>query len=602
MFSAAAAFPDGKRMFWNRNFDSSFWDILADPTIDKVFHNAKFDMRMITITDHEIRGRIWDTMIFGHLLDGRDSRGSLNLDSMSRKYLPSEYRKVVSEVDQFFEKRGISKKSSRDFSLLPEDILKARVVGDVNLTLRLFARLYATVAKTFPLLLEQEHRLIPVIFEMENRGIVVDLEKVRQQQIEFDEIAEDADEFCKGVLNWDYFNINSGDHQLALLKTADLDKLIPEKTKTGRPKLSAFNLLQLHHPIAHMLLMGKTATKMSGTFLGQILDHNTDSVIHPSYNQTGTTTGRFSCSKPNLQNLPIEGGHRLTGTQAELDEVFEMTGRIHRPRIRSLYRVRPGYLHLHSDLDRAELVALGHYSNDAFLIEVLTRPDSDVHAELARHVFGDSDTDYKALRRRIKDMVYGVIYGAGDKRLATRTGGNILKARAMKKRLLDMIPGLSRWLAGLERQIAHRGYIETTHGRRHYFSRRESYKAVSGACQGTVGDEIKTRMVDVGEHFLASGLGKILLNVHDEIAAEIPIEAAEDAAIEMHKRMNRNAIKWRIPLRASLEVASESWGQLTSAEIGEDGRPYAIVDKQKVRLAEWANSQREAQERALISP
>jgi len=190
MFSAAAAFPDGKRMFWMDDFDEEFRNILADPKLDKIFHNAKFDLRMLEFGGFEVKGQVWDTMIFGHLLDGRDSQGRLSLDEQSKKYLPAEFRKVTGAVNDWFIENGhfkwkgkgsarhkvASPPHGEGFKALPVDILKQRVVGDANLTLRLFARMYSTVAGTFPQLLEMEHRLIPILMEMEGRGITVDLE------------------------------------------------------------------------------------------------------------------------------------------------------------------------------------------------------------------------------------------------------------------------------------------------------------------------------------------------------------------------------------------------------------------------------------------
>lgn len=602
-FAVGAAFPSGRRLFWRAPFDSGLKELLEDESIDKVFHNAKFDLRMLESIGYTIKGKIWDTMIFGHLLDGRDARGFLNLNSQSQKYLPEQYRKVTEDVDKWFIDNGHFKENKKKgtikvaipkdgFLSLPLDIIKRRVVGDADLTLRLFNKFYDTVCKTFPLLLKQEHDLLLHVKRMEDRGIMVNIPGSIQQQHEFSEIVDEASAFCAGIIGEEYFNINSSIHQRALLEKADLLQFMTEMTPGGKdglnpqPKLSAGNLTNLHHPISHMLLMGKSAGKML-EFLAAIQEHHINGVIHPSYNQLGTNTGRFSCSRPNLQNLPIEGGHRLTGTAEELEETLELTGHIHQPKIRSLYEVRPGFVHIHSDKAKAELAMLAHYSNDETLIEII-KSGKDVHGEIGKLTFGDppSPKEAKAIRRRTKDMVFGVLYGAGDKKLATKTGGNVPQAKAMKKQMMTIIPGLPKWMKSLEADLRNKGFIETAHGRRHYMSVREAYKSVNYMCQGTVGDEIKSRMVAVGDHFNPLDDCTMILNIHDEIVVEVPTHMAKQASIEMNEIMQETGIEYKVPMAATVSITQTNWGSADDI-IFENGQPIVYKGDDGYKMEDW---------------
>ncbi len=174
MFAAAAAFPNGRRLFWRGTQFEGLREICKDVSVDKVFHNADFDVRMLEKEGIEVKGQVWDTMIFCHLLDGRDAlKNGLRLETMVQKYLPAQYRKRVKEVKAAMEiiTGGKVAKTDKkyDFSKLPHDMLKDRVIADADITLRLFSKMYKPVSDTFPFLLEQEHKLRPVTTKIVER-------------------------------------------------------------------------------------------------------------------------------------------------------------------------------------------------------------------------------------------------------------------------------------------------------------------------------------------------------------------------------------------------------------------------------------------------
>jgi DNA polymerase-1 len=218
------------------------------------------------------------------------------------------------------------------FSDLPIDILRKRNVGYADLTLMLFMRLYSTVATVFPRLLEQEHRLLHVVKRMEDRGLMIDVPEIDVQDRQMDKILEDVQDFCEGMVGRDDFNINSRADLVEILKIANVYGQLKERTAPtkrfpeGQPKLDSFNLRQLHHPAPLMILLGKGAAKLKANFLAQLRTANVNGVVHPNYNQLGTTTGRFSCSNPNLQNVPTENVGRMHGSPEELAEEEDMTG------------------------------------------------------------------------------------------------------------------------------------------------------------------------------------------------------------------------------------------------------------------------------------
>lgn len=572
MFASGAVLSDGTRVFERGGSYSKLRAICADPEIDKVFHNAKFDMRMLSRAGIEVRGKVWDTMIFAHLLDGRDARGKLNLDAVASKYVPNEVQKLVAEIEQWFADHGMTKRHQKDYSKLPNEILEKRCIGDANLTACIFKRLYPTVATLFPLLLEQEHELLHVVNEAEERGMMVDLDEAVRQSEEFTEIAEDALDVLECAWGDPYFNINSPTHQRELLnrlgigikleQLAGTDKKRRTK-KGGLPKLDDYNLRRVNHPIPHIMLVGKAALKMRNTFLSQILDQSVDSVLHTNLNQLGTRTGRFSSSNPNLQNIPIEGDRRTAYTEEEAEMSYELTGYTYAPHIKRNFVCRPGYAHIHSDKIQAEMVALAHYANSQVMIDIFDQGIS-IHDGLCRILYGQFT---KGLKTRTKAVVFGFVYGAGDTTLAAKIGGNLAEARSTRARLGRALPDLPRWKGELEEQVAARGYVETLHGRRHYLHSGHSYKAVNSVCQGTVGDEIKGCMVRLNRRLKSEGWdARILLNIHDDVVTECAIDQVPYVVPLIYEEMNSSPLPYRAKPRADMNITYTRWSDLMEIE------------------------------------
>jgi len=564
-FAACGVFNSGRIVFWRDDF-KGLKEICADENLHKVFFNAKFDCEMLAMIGCPVKGRVWDVRIFAHLLDGRQA---LNLDSVSRRYLPQEPPKVVAEIDDWMRANKIKKADKgANFKNLPPDLLKRRCIGDTSLTIKLFHRLYPVVAKTFPLLMEQEHRLIPIVSRMERRGFLIDLEEVHEQRMYLETVIEHVQQYCAGIMDNDFFNLNSPKQQRELAaKAGFIDQITIKTKKTKQPSMNAEALRGLHHPVAAMLLLGKMASQLSGTFLSQIQEHEVDSVVHAGLDSCGTLSGRFSSSKPNLLNIPAEGGHL---TKEELQEQVDFTGIDLAPHIKKVFKVRPGFAHIHADKSKLEVAMLAHYTNDKVLCGILSDPSNDIHAEISQLMFESTD---KGLRVRSKAVVFGYIYGAGDEVIARRVHGSISDAKEYRRKLEMLCPTIPRFKSQLATQIRDRGYIETVQGRRHYLYPGESYMAINRMCQGTGADEVKSRLPAIEEELISQYPELCpLLNIHDDIVSEVPLEQVEEILPKYKEVMERTALKYNIPLPVSVGVTTTSWADLTEIAF-EDGKP-----------------------------
>lgn len=558
MFAASAVFPDGRCIHWRDEFEpgGSFAQLLEDPTIDKVFQNAKHDWAMIEAAGLKIRGRVWDTMIFAHTLNPRQR---LSLEDLSFKYLPSNRRKVVDEVEQYFAEQRIPKKSwGESFALIPPELLEKRCTGDAALTLLLFMRLYEPAVKQSPMIVEQEHDLIEVVMRMSQRGVSVDLEENRRQGEYFDKVVEEATDFICDTVGFIDFNINSHNDVEALIHKLGIESSIPERTKTGKLKLDARALIQVNHPVTNMLLIAKNAAKMAGTFVGQVERLHVNGILHANFNALGTVTGRFSSSHPNLQNIPKEGGHL---SSIETQQLIDSTGYDPTPHLKRIFQCRPGYAMVFSDKSRIELRLLAHYSGDPTVIEYVTA--HDVHTMICMRMFGEI-TD--GLRWRAKRVVFGWMYGIGVDALQKQIpGATRQEAKDYLRRFDVALPGAARWKRRLAGEIYDRGYVTSIHGRRHYLYGDESYMAVNRLCQGTAADEVKSRMIEIHRKVLTKYPDcHMLLNIHDDICTEVPLEQVNEVVPIIHNIMQESCVEYKIPMPSETSVTWTNW---TEAEV-----------------------------------
>jgi DNA polymerase-1 len=306
-----------------------------------------------------------------------------------------------------------------------------------------------------------------------------------------------------------------------------------------------------------------------------------ENVLHPSFRQTGTITGRYSCSNPNAMNIPAEGD-RLSGfTDAEVQDMLDWYGMSVESHIKRLFAVRPGYVHIHSDKKSIEIATMAHYVNDKHLCEDIEH-GRDIHTELCQRLFGQVTKD---LRRRAKSVLFGYMYGAGAARLAQSGGTSVEEAIETKKRLEALMPGLVRWRNRMQQEIITKGYIANNYGRRYYLDQRNSYKCVNYMSQGTAGQEVKSRMIALRREFDSRGWENdvnILLNIHDDIGVECPQEMFHEVAPVMHQIMEEVEMPYNVPLRASLEATTTCWADLKEID---PKNPQLPQPKEKTPLA-----------------
>jgi DNA polymerase-1 len=396
--------------------------------------------------------------------------------------------------------------------------------------------------------------VMPVLAAMECAGVKVDAGIMRALSAEMEgQIGALTSRIYEATGT--EFNINSpkqlGEILFERLNLPTLKKT--KKTKGYSTDQAVLEELAETYELPRLILEYRQLAKLKSTYVDILptLIHAGTGRVHTSFNQTGTSTGRLSSSDPNLQNIPI---------RTEL-------GR----RIRSAFVAETGHMLISADYSQVELRVLAHLSEDEGLIDAFLR-DEDIHDRTAEEVFGNPDSDHRAeYRRRAKVINFGIVYGLSAFGLAQRLGISRDDAEAFIDAYFRRYPGVRRWLDRTVEEARQTGIVRTLFGRirpipdihsRNYAVRQFAERtAVNSPIQGTAADIVKIAMIRIWKTLQDKGLSsKILLQVHDELLLECPLEEVEEAKSLLRREME-GAASLKIPLRVEIGMG-KSWADV----------------------------------------
>ncbi|HTR99281.1 MAG TPA: DNA polymerase I [Bacteroidota bacterium] len=515
--------------------------LFASPRVRKAGQNVKYDMLVLMNHGLEVHGIEFDTMVASYILR---ADGQHNLDALAAEYL--NYRMVA------FEEVVGKGKQARHITEVPLASLADYSAEDADMTFRIRARQLRPLEEMDLRRLcdEVEFPLIGALARMEMEGIALDVPCLTamsaDMQRQLATLVEKIHTHAGGP-----FNINSTPQLRDVLFTR-LKLPTARKTKTGfSTDVAVLETLHGMHPIIDCLLEYRQLTKLKSTYVDALpsLINPATGRLHTSFNQTVAATGRLSSSDPNLQNIPIR-------TEA---------GR----RIRQAFIPRAGGAVLMSaDYSQIELRVMAHMSGDEGLTAAF-RNGEDIHATTASRVFGVSAGEVsRDMRRKAKEVNFGIIYGIGPFGLAGRLEITQTEAKEIIARYFDRFPKVRQYINDTIAGARRNGYVATLMGRRRYLpeiaSRNQNIRgnaerqAINMPIQGTAADMIKIAMIQVDGGIREAGLrSRMLLQVHDELLCEVP--AAEVQAMEalLRERM-QNAMPLAVPV--SVDVGTgKNW-------------------------------------------
>ncbi len=521
---------------------------LSEKQIAIIGHNLKADYyALLSVFDFKRDGNIFntyfDTSVAEYLINPTGKEQELKTLSLSYTSVDLMSQK---EVDGLTAQMDMFSNPAVHYSKYAAEYLSAVMNVYMRQKRKLEQLELVEIAETI------EFPLIEVMASMEKEGFCMEPDVLTEIG---NGIKERINELTKKIyeLAGEEFNINSP-QQLGNILFEKLGLPTGKKTKTGySTSAEILEKLKKDFPIVALVLEYRTISKLNSTYIeGLIPLRAKDLRIHAHFQQTVTATGRISCTEPNLQNIPIrqELGRKIRKAFVPRDEEHILIG---------------------ADYSQIELRVLAHLSGEEHLINAFNAGE-DIHRRTASKVFGVPFEDVTpTLRSNAKAVNFGVIYGMSGFGLASELNISIKSAEAYIK---DYFEKYSKVKEYMDEQISFGkkyGYSKTMLGRRrpipeinasNYMVRQFGERlAMNTPIQGTAADIIKLAMIKTYIELRKQGLHtKLILQVHDELILDTPLEELEQAK-ELLLDCMENVIKLKVKLVCE-ENAGKNWYEL----------------------------------------
>ncbi len=384
--------------------------------------------------------------------------------------------------------------------------------------------------------------LSDLLYRMEKEGVAVDLPLLESMSKEMHATLDELTQEIRQLAGEEKLNVNSP-MQLSVVL---FDKLhLPHGKKTQRGYSTNNEVLEYladKHPIVEKILQHRKVSKLLGTYVDGLKPLVKHGIVHTTYNQTLTSTGRLSSSDPNLQNIPIRN---------EMGK-----------EIRKLFCSKHGVF-VGADYSQIELRLLAAFSLDENLLQSFKKGE-DIHAKVASELMGiPIEMVNKDMRRMAKAVNFGIIYGISDFGLSQNTSISVKKAHDYIQLYFTRFPKIKAYLDGSVEQAREKGYVTTISGRRRQIPEIKSSNfnlrafgeraAMNMPLQGSAADIMKVAMLKVDDALKNANLkSKLVLQVHDEIIVDCFEEEAAQVK-EIVKREMENAVTLACPLVAETE-------------------------------------------------
>jgi len=526
-----------------------------DASNSKIFHNAQYDVGWLKREGFTINGKIHDTSIAAPLLNENEYGYSLN--RVGKRYLNEEKdESLLKEAAQIF---GIDPKSEM-YKLAPEYV-GPYCEQDADLTYRLWQILKEGIVKEdVSEIYELESSVLPVLIDMRMRGVLIDTDRAQQVK---KQLLNEENKIVKQIKDWYGIEPDLWAAQ-SLSQVFDRAGLAyPRTPKTDAPSFVASWLEGHEHKLPIAVAKARKLNKARTTFidkmvLGHLVDGRIHGELHPlKSDDGGTVTGRFSCSNPNLQQVPARD---------------PMIG----PLIRSVFIPEEGQHWGCFDYSQQEPRLTVHYS-------LLTQQEG---AEEAALEYEDDDADFHQIvadmanisRKEAKIINLGLSYGMGKDKLTSQLGISVEEAESLFNQYHERVPFIRGLRDSAARMGANRGYVKTILGRKCRFNlyepidkralplpmekamdeyggklkRAYTYKAMNRLIQGSAADMTKKAMLELHKEGILS---------HTQVHDELNISVTDRPECEKVMEIMRDCVELKVPNKVDGEIG-KNWGDI----------------------------------------
>lgn len=522
-------------------FVKKFKPVFEDQKIRKICQNGKYDIAVLRHQNILVKNFYFDTMLASYVLDPDQKH---NMDDLAQKYL--NYKPIpLSELI------GAKKDPAKIFEVEVQ-MLSNYSAEDADITFRLYKILDNELKKEKieKVAYDIEFPLVPVLEDMEYEGIKIDTEALNQLSKDLEILMENYAQRIYQLAGKE-FNINS---------TKQLQEILFDKLKlsTGRKTKTGFSTdarslenLRGEHEIIDIILNYRQVAKLKSTYtdsLPNLINPKTGRV-HTSFNQTGASTGRLSSIDPNLQNIPIR-----TDLGKEIRKAFVPRDKDH--------------LILSADYSQIELRIMASICEDETLMRAF-RNGEDIHRSTAALVFNVRPEEVTSdMRRKAKEVNFGILYGIGPFGLKTRLGIPQTHAKEIIDTYFRTFKKVKDFMDDSVLKAKEKGYAETLYGRRRYLKNINSNNrvvrqfeervAINMPIQGTAADMIKLAMIKIHDLLDKKKYKtKMVLQVHDELVFDAH-KSEIDEIKPLIKKIMEEALPLKVPVVADIGVG-ENW-------------------------------------------
>jgi DNA polymerase-1 len=515
---------------------------LESKTHLKVGQNLKYDAHIFANYGITLNGIAFDTLLESYVLE---SHLPHNMDSLAERHLGMKTIRYEEVCGKGVHQIG--------FDQVDLQIATGYAAEDADITLRLHLELWPQIQESSGLLYVYEKIEMPamrVLGIMERNGIRIDSALLAKQGQQVGKrLLELEGEIHK--LAGQPFNIQSP-KQIAEILFGQLELPVIKKTPSGAPSTDEEVLQKLaeDYPLPARILDYRSLAKLMSTYiekLPRMADPKTGRV-HTNFSQATAVTGRLASSDPNLQNIPVrtEEGRR----------------------IREAFIPADGCKLLSADYSQIELRIMAHIAEDENLLTAF-RDGKDVHQATAAEIFGIALDEVSSEQRRYAKVInFGLIYGMSAFGLAGNLGIERSAAQNYIAKYFDRYPGVAQYMEHTRLEARENGYVETVFGRRLWLPeikgsngpRRQGAEraAINAPMQGTAADLIKLAMIAVEDWLEKEQLKtKLLLQVHDELVFDVPLDEIELLQAKLPGLMC-NVAELKVPLVVSIGIG-DNW-------------------------------------------
>ncbi len=522
----------------------SFRTFFDDEKIEKIGHNLKYDLKVLSNYNIDVSGKMFDTML-AHYLINPDMRHSM--DVLSETYLHYTPKTLESLIG----KKGKGQRTIREVSL---DELKDYAVEDVDVTFQLkqhFAPILQET-QTQTLFDDIEMPLVQVLADMETEGVALDvnfLESLSNELSSDITILENKIYEAAG----ETFNIASpkqlGEILFDKLKIGGAKQ---KKTKTGQYATGEeiLSYLAISSPFVQEILDYRQLVKLQNTYVNALpLQVCTKTGrVHTDYMQAVAATGRLSSNNPNLQNIPIrtERGRQIRKAFIARDENHTL---------------------LSADYSQIELRIIAALSGEENMIASF-KSNEDIHKSTAAKVFNVALEDVtREQRSHAKTVNFGIIYGVSAFGLSNQTNLTRSESADLIEAYYKSYPQLKAYIQVQIEIARENGFVQTVSGRRRYLKDINSQNAmvrggaernaVNAPIQGSAADIIKIAMINIHRKLRDENWkSKMLLQVHDELVFDVHNDELEKIQ-PMIKHEMENAFLLAVPLDVDMGIGRD---------------------------------------------